>query len=160
MYWVLEDVDSIPYNILENESNINPISFFKKLIIDMKHEYNTKTKEELISALVKELVDNETNIQASQSLSNKLKSLKITSISDAFESSNDYEEEVLWEKMKKARTKNTQRTRKSIFISNQVKSRKVFWIDIIMNKWWKSRKVISWYYWKIVIWIYPRFLIN
>ena len=25
MCWVLEDVDSIPYNILENESNINPI---------------------------------------------------------------------------------------------------------------------------------------
>ena len=53
MCWVLEDVDSIPYNILENESNINPSSLFKKLIIDMKNEYDAKTKEDLVSTLAK-----------------------------------------------------------------------------------------------------------
>ena len=99
MCWVLEDVDIIPYNILENESNINPSSLFKKLIIDMKHEYDTKTKEELVSTLAEELIDNQTKFQASRNLSVKLKSFKITSISDAFESSSDHEkEEVLWDK--------------------------------------------------------------
>ena len=59
----------------------------------MKHEYDTKTKEELVSTLAKELIDNQTKFQASRSLSDKLKSFKITSISDAFESSSDHEKE-------------------------------------------------------------------
>ena len=68
----------------------------------MKHEYDTKTKEELVSALAKELIDNQ-KIQASLSLSEKLKSFNITSISYAFESSSDYEEDVLSDKNKESK---------------------------------------------------------
>ena len=62
------------------EPKLDHGKLWQDTVIDMKLEYDTKTKEELVSKLIKEIIERQSGINHNAELSNMLESLSITPV--------------------------------------------------------------------------------